>query len=156
MHEHSVSQVFLLSWCQEDGQGFHQILMTLPLWQNNAIWGLRSLTKRSLVTDFPFRTPRKLSGFSNDSTKIMIVYSTWTSYLNSKGSSLPLSFLQILVRYFGSENGHKLDFKRFVELILMMENRKTSQSIHFLFNFIEIFNSCYIDDFVVNMFLKGV
>ena len=68
----------------------------------------------------------------------------------------PLFLQRVLDQYTSSENGHKLDFKGFVMLILILENRKTNQSIHFLFNCIDIFNSGYIDAFVVNMFFKEV
>ena len=68
----------------------------------------------------------------------------------------PLFLQRILDQYTSSKNGHKLDFKAFVSLILILENRKTNQSIYFLFNCVDIFNNGYIDAFVVNMFFKEV
>lgn len=68
----------------------------------------------------------------------------------------PLFLQRVLDQYTSAKNGHKLDFKGFVELILIMENRKTNQSIYYLFNCLDIFNNGYIDAFVVNMFFKEV
>lgn len=50
----------------------------------------------------------------------------------------------------------QLDFKNFVQFILFIENKKTKQSIQFLFKNVDIFQQGYIDTFIINTFFKEI
>lgn len=55
-----------------------------------------------------------------------------------------------------ADKDYKLDFKGFIEFILIIENRKMPQSIHFLFKCVDIFDSGRITSLVINTFFKEV
>ena len=63
---------------------------------------------------------------------------------------------RVLDRYTKEENNYEMDFKTFVEFVLIIENRKTRQSILFFFECIDVFGKGYIDAFTINMFFKEV
>ncbi|RWS30893.1 serine/threonine-protein phosphatase 2A regulatory subunit B'' subunit gamma-like isoform X1, partial [Leptotrombidium deliense] len=50
----------------------------------------------------------------------------------------------------------EIDFKVFIDLILMMENKKEPQSLNLYFHLLDINHEYFIDDFVLKVFLKSL
>ena len=55
-----------------------------------------------------------------------------------------------------ADSKFEMNFELFVEFILIIENKKNQRSINFIFKCLDVFDSGYIDSFVINMFFKEV
>lgn len=51
---------------------------------------------------------------------------------------------------------YQLDFKRFIDFMLITQNRKTIQSMSFVFKCLDIFNRGYLDTLSINIFFKEI
>jgi len=66
-------------------------------------------------------------------------------------------FVQRVLEIFTDEStGFKMGFRDFVDFILFIENRKTKQSIQFMFDAVDIFEQGFLDTFVINTFFKQI
>ena len=50
----------------------------------------------------------------------------------------------------------EMDYKTFLDFVLAMENKKTSQAIQYFWKILDVYNKGGIDTFVINMFFRNV
>lgn len=49
-----------------------------------------------------------------------------------------------------------MDYKNFLDFVLAMENKKSSQSMQYFWRILDVFHKGAIDTFVINMFFRAV
>lgn len=63
---------------------------------------------------------------------------------------------RVMEQHCFADSKFEMNFELFVEFILIIENKKNQRSINFIFKCLDVFDSGYIDSFVINMFFKEV
>lgn len=50
----------------------------------------------------------------------------------------------------------EMDYKTFLDFVLAMENKKSSQALHYFWRVLDVYHKSAIDTFVINMFFRQV
>lgn len=50
----------------------------------------------------------------------------------------------------------EMDYKTFLDFVLAMENKKTTQSLQYFFKILDVYHKKAIDTFVINMFFRPI